>query len=50
MKIITPIQLKEMLYDREELALLDLRAQGVFTKEHPLFAFSVHLSHVELTL
>ena len=50
MKIITPIQLKEMLHDREELALLDLREQGVFAKEHPLFACSVPLSHLELKL
>ncbi|MGD9319084.1 MAG: rhodanese-like domain-containing protein [Desulfobacteraceae bacterium] len=50
MKIITPIQLKEMLHDREELALLDLREQGVFTKEHQLFACSVPLSHLELKL
>jgi rhodanese-related sulfurtransferase len=50
MKIITPIQLKEMLSDREELALLDLREQGVFAKEHQLLACSVPLSHLELKL
>lgn len=50
MKIIGPIQLKEMLHDREELALLDLREQGTFAKEHQLFACSVPLSHLELKL
>lgn len=50
MKIITPIQVKEMLHDGEELALLDLREQGVFAKEHQLFACSVPLSHLELKL
>ncbi|KPK18578.1 MAG: hypothetical protein AMK69_24750 [Nitrospira bacterium SG8_3] len=50
MKIITPIRLKEMLHDREELALLDLREQGVFAREHQLFACSVPLSHLELKL
>jgi len=50
MKIISPIRLKEMLHDDEELALLDLREQGVFAKEHQLFACSVPLSHLELKL
>jgi rhodanese-related sulfurtransferase len=50
MKIITPIQLKEMLHDRGELALLDLREQGAFAKEHQLLACSVPLSHLELKL
>jgi len=50
MKTIGPIQLKEMLHDREELALLDLREQGTFAREHQLFACSVPLSHLELKL
>ncbi len=50
MKIITPMQLKEMLHDKEELALLDVREQGVFANEHPLFGCCVPLSHLELKL
>jgi rhodanese-related sulfurtransferase len=50
MKIMTPIQLKKMLHDKEELALLDVREQGVFANEHPLFACCVPLSHLELKL
>jgi rhodanese-related sulfurtransferase len=50
MEIITPIQLKEMLNEREEIALIDLREQGVFAEEHQLLACSVPLSHLELKL
>ncbi|NNG06499.1 MAG: thiosulfate sulfurtransferase [Desulfobacteraceae bacterium] len=50
MKTITPVQLKDMLHDKEELALLDLREQGAFSKEHQLFACCIPLSHLELKL
>ncbi len=50
MKTITPVQLKDMLHGKEELALLDLREQGAFAKEHQLFACCVPLSHLELKL
>ena len=50
MKTITPVQLKDMLHDKEELALLDVREQGAFSKEHQLFACCVPLSHLEVKL
>lgn len=50
MQIIAPIQLKEMLHAKEEIALLDLREQGAFAREHQLFACSVPLSRLELKM
>ncbi|MGD9076273.1 MAG: hypothetical protein PVJ69_13740, partial [Desulfobacteraceae bacterium] len=50
MKTVTPVELKEMLHDKEELALLDLREQGVFANEHQLFACCIPLSHLELKI
>ena len=50
MKSVSPKQLKDMMHDREKLALLDVREQGVFAKEHLLFACCISLSHMELKL
>lgn len=50
MKTVTPKMLKEMLHDQDELALLDVREQGVFANEHQLLACCIPLSHLELRL
>ncbi len=44
----TPAQLRERLLARDELALLDVREQGVHYKGHPFFACSLPLSRLEL--
>jgi rhodanese-related sulfurtransferase/predicted metal-dependent enzyme (double-stranded beta helix superfamily) len=43
-------ELKAMLSDSEELALIDVREEGVFAQGHLLFAASLPLSRLELTL
>jgi len=43
----TPARLRERLLERGELALLDVREQGVHTKGHPFFACSLPLSRLE---
>jgi len=43
-------ELKAMLSDGEELALLDVREEGVFAQGHLLFAASLPLSRLELRL
>jgi rhodanese-related sulfurtransferase/predicted metal-dependent enzyme (double-stranded beta helix superfamily) len=43
-------ELKAMLHDGEELAILDLREEGVFSEGHLLFAASLPLSRLELKL
>jgi rhodanese-related sulfurtransferase/predicted metal-dependent enzyme (double-stranded beta helix superfamily) len=43
-------ELKAMLSDGEELALLDVREEGVFAEGHLLFAGSLPLSRLELKL
>jgi len=50
MKTITPQELKKMLHDGEEIALIDVREQGVFSKEHLLLASCIPLSRIELEL
>ena len=45
---VTPGELKAMLHDGGELALIDVREQGVFAKAHLLFAVCIPLSHMEL--
>ncbi len=47
---IAPDALKEMLGDGEELALLDVREEGVYSQGHLLFASSVPLSRLELLI
>ncbi|MEO8717033.1 MAG: rhodanese-like domain-containing protein [Burkholderiales bacterium] len=46
----TPAQLRERLLSRDELALLDVREQGVHYKGHPFFACALPLSRLELML
>ncbi|HWG80204.1 MAG TPA: rhodanese-like domain-containing protein [Stellaceae bacterium] len=43
-------ELKAMLSDGEELALIDVREEGVFAEGHLLFAASLPLSRLELAL
>jgi rhodanese-related sulfurtransferase len=50
MKSVSPQQVKEMFHDKKELALLDVREQGAFAKEHQLLACCVPFSHMELKL
>ncbi len=42
-----PADLKAMIADGEELAILDVREEGVFSKGHLLFAASMPMSHLE---
>ncbi|MCC6471424.1 MAG: sulfurtransferase [Alphaproteobacteria bacterium] len=44
---IAPGELKAMIRDGEELAILDVREEGVFSRGHLLFAASMPLSHIE---
>ena len=43
----TPAQLRARLLAREELALLDVREQGVHYTGHPFFACSLPLSRLD---
>ncbi len=45
---VTPAQLKAALGDGQELALVDVREQGVYFHGHLLLAASISLSHLEL--
>jgi rhodanese-related sulfurtransferase len=47
---VQPAELRAMLADGRELALLDVREEGVFAKGHLLTAASLPLSHLELRL
>ena len=47
---VAPAMLKKMLVDDEELALLDVREEGLFSQAHLLFACSVPLSRLELLI
>jgi rhodanese-related sulfurtransferase len=48
--LVTAAELRAMLGDGEELALLDVREEGVFAKGHLLTAASLPLSRLELRL
>jgi hypothetical protein len=50
MKRVSNQRVKEILNDGEELALLDVREQGLFGKEHLFLACSTPLSRIELML
>ena len=50
MKSISARELRERLLSRQELALLDVREQGVHYRGHPLFACSAPLSRLELMI
>jgi len=45
---ISPLDLKSLLVADEELALLDVREQGTFSKAHLLFAVCIPLSQLEM--
>jgi rhodanese-related sulfurtransferase len=47
---VTLAALKEMLVNGDELALLDVREEGVFSQAHLLWASSVPLSRIELLI
>lgn len=50
-KIVTPQQLRAWILDDDELALLDVREEGVFGADgHLLFAVCVPLSHLEIDI
>lgn len=49
-KAVTPKQVKEMLHDKKEFALLDVREQGDFAEEHQLLACCIPFSHMEVKL
>src|SRR5436853_6473951 len=49
MKSVSAPVVKSMLADGEELALIDLREELIFSQNHLLFARSVPLSRLELT-
>ena len=48
--IVSPREVKTMLRDGGELALLDVREEGVFARSHLLFATPLPLSRLELDL
>lgn len=48
MKAIAPVQLKSMLHDGAEIALLDVREAGQFGESHLLFATPLPYSRLEL--
>src|SRR4051794_38807107 len=49
--VLSPAEVKAMLRDGDEIALLDVREEGVFSEDgHPFFANSVPLSRLELMI
>lgn len=50
MKKIDAAQLKTMLRDGQELALIDVREEGVFSQAHALYACSIPLSRLEIDI
>ncbi len=50
MNKISALELKRLLVGDEELALIDVREQGAFSKSHLLFAVCVPLSRLELLI
>ena len=49
-KTVTPAGLREMLHDGRELAVMDVREEGVFSQGHMLFPSPVPLSRLELRI
>ena len=50
-RVLSPEDLRAMLRDGDEIALLDVREEGVFSEDgHPFFANSVPLSRLELMI
>jgi rhodanese-related sulfurtransferase len=48
--VTSPLQVRRALRRRTEIALLDLRPEGVFARGHPLFAASFPLDRLELEI
>src|SRR5215208_7793618 len=49
--VVSPAEVRAMLRDGGEMALLDVREEGVFSEQgHPFFANSVPLSRLELMI
>src|SRR5206468_6262669 len=49
--VVSPDEVRAMLRDGGEMALIDVREEGVFSEEgHPFFANSVPLSRLELMI
>ena len=48
--MITPLKLKKLLNSSQEIALIDLREEGDFGKEHILLATSLPISQLELRI
>jgi rhodanese-related sulfurtransferase len=48
MQTVTPSQVRSALLLREEIALLDLRHEAVFARDHPLFAANMAADRIEL--
>ena len=48
MQTITPQDLKAIILNDREYALIDVREQGTFSDSHLLFAVCIPLSHIEL--
>src|SRR3954465_2315242 len=50
-RVLSPEQVRAMLRDRDEIALIDVREEGVFSEDgHPFFANSMPLSRLELLI
>jgi rhodanese-related sulfurtransferase len=50
-RVVSPEEVKAMLRDGGEIALIDVREEGVFSEDgHPFFAHSVPLSRLELMI
>src|SRR3954452_21606043 len=50
-RVLSPEDVRVMLRDGDEIALLDVREEGVFSEDgHPFFANSVPLSRLELLI
>lgn len=47
-KSVSPVELKTMLRDGDELALIDVREQGIYFDEHLLFACCIPLGQLEV--
>jgi rhodanese-related sulfurtransferase len=45
---VTPSQIRSMLLQRDEIALLDLRHEAAFATGHPLFAANMAAGRIEL--
>ena len=50
MTVIAPLELKELLFDSQEIALIDVREQGAYSESHLLFAACLPLSRLELLI